>query len=59
MDQKQKLSFIVILLMHGVVSDSFHVHSVEIFTSNCDDCGIGVFGEISVKVGTICRFLKL
>ena len=28
----------------------FRVHSIEIFTSDCDDCGVGVFGEVSVKV---------
>ena len=42
--------FYSIVLVLGVSGASFRIHSLEIFTSDCHDCGVGVLGEVSVKV---------
>ena len=48
---KFALVFIVVSMLGGKThGTSFRVHSIEIYTSDCDDCGVGVFGEVSVKV---------
>ena len=44
------ISILVSMLGGNVLSSPFRVHSIEIFTSDCDDCGVGVFGEVSIKV---------
>ena len=43
-------TFYSILLVIGVSGATFRIHSLEIFTSDCHDCGVGVLGEVSVKV---------
>ena len=42
--------FCSIALVLGVSGTAFRIHSLEIFTSDCHDCGVGVLGEVSVKV---------
>ena len=44
------ITFYSILLVLGVSGATFRIHSLEIFTSDCHDCGVGVLGEVSVKV---------
>ena len=44
------VTFYSILLVLGVSGATFRIHSLEIFTSDCHDCGVGVLGEVSVKV---------
>ena len=44
------VTFYSILLVLGVSGANFRIHSLEIFTSDCHDCGVGVLGEVSVKV---------
>ena len=53
MNSQKNLFYILfcsIVLVHGVRGASFRIHSLEIFTSDCHDCGVGVLGEVSVKV---------
>ena len=50
MHSKEVLSIVVLMFVCYAYASPFRVHSIEIFTSDCDDCGVGVFGEISVKV---------
>ena len=50
MHSKIVFSIVVVMFVCKAYASSFRVHSIEIFTSDCDDCGVGVFGEVSVKV---------
>ena len=50
MHSKIVLSIVVVMFVCKAYASPFRVHSIEIFTSDCDDCGVGVFGEVSVKV---------
>ena len=51
--------FYSIVLVLGVSGASFRIHSLEIFTSDCNDCGVGVLGEVSVKVITKILLLSI
>ena len=48
--------FYIIFALVITGSQAENVHKVEVKTADCEDCGMSLFGQLSIKVGKKINF---